>query len=144
MQNVGLQLTYTYNAAGTNWAVTVNPVNIFNAKATWTAPFYAGTDQMAFTVVNAAKVDQTVTVTVRDINGAVQATRQTKLLAHQCGCNSGTNWVTGDFVANTASVFFSGVNLKQGTISFSGDQGGPIIALVVRVSGTNLYSVPAQ
>jgi hypothetical protein len=149
LQQTGLQLNYSYVSTGFNWAVTVTPINVLSAKATWTAPFYWGSnDSMSYTVVNMSPTRQTVTVTVRDINGNVQQSPMTTaLLSAGCGCDSinfeGPQSAAGGFSAVSLASQFGPLSFTNGTITFSANSGGPIVVLVVRVSGTNLFTVPA-
>ena len=125
-------------------------MDVLDAKAHWTAPFYQyGGNVTAFSVVNMAKVAQSVNVTIRDFSGSVIApTHSTPVLAAGCGCNTYVSntalSAAGGYSATMLADFFAGANVATiGTLEFTSPTNQPFIVLVLRVNGKNLSSVPA-
>jgi len=143
------QVTYFYNNPNFSWQVTVNPVDINNAKNRWTAPLYQGLKSgnnyvTAFTVVNASGNAQSATISVRDGSGNPIATPfVTPVLGPGCGCNQLNQNAVGEFYAKTVGDVFPGIGDQFGSIEFTGNS-GPILVLVLRVINNTLGSVPAR
>jgi len=144
-----LQLSYFYQDQTFSWQVTVNPVDINGAKAKWTAPLYQGQNDgnsyvTAFTVVNAAKVAQSATISLRNKDGnGVGTPFVTPMLAPGCGCDQLNQSAVGEFYAGTVPNLFPGIGDQIGSIEFLGNS-GPILVLVLRTVNNSLGSVPAK
>lgn len=139
------QVTYFFDGGTFQWQVTVNPVDINLAKPVWTAPLYQGGDYVtAFSVVNAASVTQTVTVSLRNDNGnPIGAPMVTPSLAPGCGCNQWQQSATGGFYAATVPALFGDIGTQTGSIQFNGNVGN-IVVIVLRTIKNSLGSVPAR
>jgi len=143
LQNATAQMTQYYQDSTFSWQVTVNPIDVLDAKNSWTAPLYQGGNYTtAFSVVNMSPSPQAVTITLRDDNGnLVTSPLATPILAGGCGCNQDSVNAAGGFFAQTVPAFFSNIGVAQGTIQFTASQ--PIIVFILRVINNSLGSVPA-
>jgi hypothetical protein len=144
LSQVGFQLTYFYQGPNYTWQVTVNPVDVLDAKPTWTAPLYEGGGLgyvTAFSVVNMSANPQSVTVTLTDTSGnVVEYPYVTPMLAGGCACDSYGLSAAGGFFAQTVSNSYGNIT-QNGTIVFTAN--APIIVLVLRLIETSMGSVPA-
>ena len=138
------QLTYFYDGGTFTWQVTVNPIDISNAKTIWTAPLYQGGDYAtAFSVVNASNTPQSVNIVLRDDNGnPIGTAKSTPMLAPGCGCSQLGQSAAGGFYAITVADLFGNIGTQTGSIEFTGSSN--IVVLVLRTIKTSLGSVPAK
>jgi len=139
-----VQLSYFLQSGTTSWQVTVNPVDINNAKPRWTAPLFQGNGYVtAFSVVNASNTAQTVSVALRDNSGtSIGTPKSTPSLAPGCGCNQFGQSAVGGFYADTVTALFGDIGTQTGSIEFTGS--GNIMVIVLRVVNNSLGSVPAR
>ena len=136
------QLSYYFQNNTTNFQVTVNAIDVLDAKNKWTAALFQANGAItAFSVVNMSTFAQAATITLRDNLGNMIGTpRQTPILSAGCGCNYHERSAPGGFYARLVRDVFGDVT-QNGTIEFSAPS--PIIVLVLKVVNNSLGAVPA-
>lgn len=139
------QLTYFYQGNGFTWQVTVNAINVLDAKTRWTAPLFQGGNLgnvTSFSVVNMSPVSQSATITLKNNFGnVIGVPKLTPILTGGCGCNQYNQNAPGGFFASTVPDLFGNFTQDGGTIEFRANQ--PIVVIVLRVIGGSLGSAPA-
>ncbi len=167
LEAVSNQLTFYYDNVAMNlhWTVPVTAINSRDAGSSWVAPYCQGSHgneqkgcRTAFTVVNMAGFDQSVSVSVRDAFGKVWQQDTPMLLAaypynlslyqapdqlYNLSTNPTPEMLPGGWYAKTSDDFF-GHNVEgNNTIIFQAK--GPIMVQVfVSIDGVRYSSVPGS